>query len=44
MLLLSGDVARSVGRLLRDELNADVPLLVLDGLELTDSTTSTSAR
>ena len=36
VLLLSGDVARSIGRLLRSELHAGVPLLVLDGLDLTE--------
>ncbi len=36
VLLLSGDVAQSIGRLLRAELNAGVPLLVLDGLDLTE--------
>jgi ethanolamine utilization protein EutA (predicted chaperonin) len=36
VLLLSGDVAQSVGRILREELNVGVPLLVLDGLELTE--------
>jgi ethanolamine utilization protein EutA len=36
VLLLSGDVAQSLGRLLREELGAGVPLLVLDGLELAE--------
>jgi ethanolamine utilization protein EutA len=36
VLLLSGDVAQSLGRLLRAELNAGVPILVLDGLDLTE--------
>ena len=36
VLLLSGDVAQSIGRLLRTELHAGVPLLVLDGLDLTE--------
>ncbi|HEY4463816.1 MAG TPA: ethanolamine ammonia-lyase reactivating factor EutA [Streptosporangiaceae bacterium] len=36
VLLLSGDVAQSLGRLLRAELHAGVPLLVLDGLDLTE--------
>jgi ethanolamine utilization protein EutA len=36
VLLLSGDVAQSIGRLLRAELNAGVPLLVLDGLDLAE--------
>jgi ethanolamine utilization protein EutA len=36
VLLLSGDVAQSLGRLLVAELNAGVPLIVLDGLDLTE--------
>jgi ethanolamine utilization protein EutA len=36
VLLLSGDVAQSLGRLLRAELHAGVPLIVLDGLDLTE--------
>jgi ethanolamine utilization protein EutA len=36
VLLLSGDVAQSLGRLLRAELHAGVPLVVLDGLDLTE--------
>jgi ethanolamine utilization protein EutA len=34
VLLLAGDVARSVGRLMRDELGLRGPAVVLDGLEL----------
>jgi ethanolamine utilization protein EutA len=36
VLLLAGDVARSLGRLLREELNVKVPAIVLDGLELSE--------
>lgn len=34
VLLLSADIARSIGRLLRSELGLQVPMVVLDGLEL----------
>jgi ethanolamine utilization protein EutA len=34
IVLLEGDVARSVGHLLRDELGLTAPLICLDGLEL----------
>jgi ethanolamine utilization protein EutA len=36
VLLLSGDVARSLGRLLREELGLGGPSVVLDGLELAE--------
>lgn len=36
VLLLAGDVARSLGRLLRHELRVAVPTLVLDGLDLAE--------
>lgn len=35
-LVLDGDVALTLGALLRDELAVDVPLLVIDGVELRD--------
>ncbi|MCL3817657.1 ethanolamine ammonia-lyase reactivating factor EutA [Aeromicrobium wangtongii] len=35
-LLLDGDVAMTVGRLMRDELAVEVPLFVVDGLSLRD--------
>ena len=35
-LVLDGDVAMSLGRLLRHELGIDTPLLVVDGLDLRD--------
>lgn len=36
VLLLSGDVARSLGRLLREELGLSGPAVILDGLELAE--------
>lgn len=35
-VVLDGDVAMTLGRLLRDELGVDAPLLVVDGLHLRD--------
>lgn len=35
-VVLDGDIAMTLGRLLRDELGVDVPLLVVDGLALRD--------
>lgn len=36
LLVLDADIARTLGRILRDELGVQVPLVVLDGLRLDD--------
>jgi ethanolamine utilization protein EutA len=36
LLVLDADIARTLGRVLRDDLGLDVPLVVLDGLRLDD--------
>jgi len=36
VLVMAGDVARSIGRLLREELGVSEPMIVLDGLELAE--------
>jgi ethanolamine utilization protein EutA len=35
-VVLDGDIARTLGRILRDELHVDAPLLVVDGVLLSD--------
>jgi ethanolamine utilization protein EutA len=35
-IVLDGDIARTLGRILRDELNVAAPLLVVDGIQLSD--------
>ncbi len=35
-VVLDGDIARTLGRILRDELHVDAPLLVVDGVQLAD--------
>jgi ethanolamine utilization protein EutA len=35
-IVLDGDIARTLGRILRDEFHVDAPLLVVDGVQLSD--------
>ena len=35
-IVLDGDIARTLGRILREEMHVDAPLLVVDGVQLSD--------
>jgi ethanolamine utilization protein EutA len=35
-VVLDGDIARTLGRILRDEVQVDAPLLIVDGVQLSD--------